>query len=354
MKKVTVKSELIKKALSKLGAAVNNKVIPALENVYCKVEGSTIALTTCDTEMLIRYNLMAESDGDGEFFLSFHLFNSIVKLCKEEVIEFEPLKASVKVKIGKDVYTLKFNAKLEDFPKLSEAPSQHEVEFDDRLIAMMVAATESASKSETDPRLARICLNINYTGTDIVGTDSYILYKYNSPAELKVTTSLLLSPRMVKAIDGLEQIVIKWNDSKFSFSTPEILIVINRPEFKYPNYLGIIPNHESNLKISRSALVETFKKLNISETKTSALHLLSDAIKAEVEDKATGVKINAEVDCIYSGQVTDISLNAADILRLCHQTTCEHLELAIHSPNKAVVVRGEDPNYLALIIPTFK
>ncbi|MGN6435977.1 MAG: hypothetical protein ACTHMM_05560 [Agriterribacter sp.] len=354
MKKVTVKSELIKKALSKLGAAVNNKVLPALENINCKVEGSVIALTTCDTEMMIRYNLMAEADGEGEFFLPFHMFNSIVKLCKEDVIEFEPLKTSVKVKIGKDVYTLKFNAKLEEFPKLSKAPSQHEIDFDSRLINMMVAATESASKSEMRPSLTRVCLNINYTGTDIVGTDSYILYKYNSPAELKVTTSLLLSPRMVKAIEGLEQTVIKWNDSKFSFSTPEVLIVINRPEFKYPNYLEIIPQYESNLKISKGALVETFKKLNISETKAAVLNLQPDAIKAELEDKSTGIRINAEVDCTYTGPVTSISLNASDVLRLLHQTTCEHLELAIWSSSKAVVVRGEDPNYLALIIPISK
>ena len=354
MKKVTVKSELIKKALSKLGAAVSSRsVLPALENIFCSVEGNTISMTTCDTEMMVKYNLTADADEPFEFFIPFHLFKNIVGLCKEEVIEFETLKTAVKVRIGKDVYTLKFNAKLEEFPKLSKAPSQHEIAFDNKYIDMMLAATESASKSEATPSLSRICLNINYTGIDIVGTDGFILYKYNSPAELKVTTTLLLSPRMVKAIEGLEEMVIKWNDQKFSFSTPDILIVVNRPEYHYPNYLAIIPQGVSNLTVTKSELVDTFKKLNICNTKTAVLQLSSSSIKAQVDDKETGSKINAEMNCVNTGEVTDIALNAADVLRLLHQTTCENLELSILAFNKAVVFRGEDPNYLALIIPIF-
>ncbi len=352
MKKVIVKTDLIKRALAKLGAAVNNKTLPALENIYCNVEGGTIQMTTCDTEMMIKYSIIAVSEENCEFYLRYHLFKSIIGLCKEESVEFEPLKASVKIKCGKDVYTLKFNSKLEEFPKLSKAPSEHEVAFDSRYVEMLLAATESVAKQESDS-ISRVCLNINYTGVDIVGTDGYILYKYNLPTELSVTTTLLLSQRMVKVLEGLEQVVIKWDENKFSFSNSEVLIVINRPEFKYPNYLGIIPDSEPNLKISRTLLTETFKKLNIYQHKTATLQLSNSSIKATLEDKGTGDKVNAEAECDYSGQVPEISLNASDVLRLLHQTTCEELRLSVMAYNRAVVVRGEDPNYLALIIPTF-
>ncbi len=354
MKKVTVKSELIKKALSKLGAAVSSRaVLPALENIFCSVEGNTISMTTCDTEMMVKYTLPVGADEPCDFYLRYNLFKNIVGLCKEEDIEFEPLKTSVKVKCGKDVFTLKFNAKLDEFPKLSKAPGQHAIALDNKHFDMMLAATESASKSEATPCLTRICLNINHSGIDIVGTDGFILYKYNLPEALDVTTTLLLSSRMVKAIEGLEQIIIRWDDKKFSFSTADVLIVVNRPEYKYPNYLSIIPESTPNLKLTRTVLTETFKKLNIYSTKTAALQLSSTAIKAQVDDRETGDKVNAEMECTYSGEVPEIALNAADLLRLLHQTTCEDLELSILASNKAVVIRGEDPNYLALIIPIF-
>lgn len=356
MKKITVKTDLIKKALPKLGAAVNGKILPILENIYCKAEDGNISLIGSDMEMTIRYNLIAEVEESAEFLLPYHLFSNIIRLCKNEIVTLTVLSRSVRITTGSDVFELKNSFKIGEFPLVKEMPSGSEIVLDDLYLPYLMAASDTVGKEEGRPALNRVLLSISKTGIEIASTDAFVLYSYNIPGEYEAETQLLLSPRMLKAIDGMRQILVRWDDKRFLFESPEISIVITRPDFKYPDHKSIIPPFQSNLGVSKSEMVMAFQKLNLSSEfyKDAKLSIGASLIKAIVDDENTGLKINADIVCDYTGTVDTICLNAANVLRVLQQTDCEDLKLAVHSPSKAVLVRGEDKNYLALILPTFK
>ena len=353
MKKITVKTDLLKKSVQKLGAAINQKTtVPVLLNLLCRAADDSITFTASDTEMTVIDKLEATVEEPADFLVSFHVLQSLLSVCKEDTIELQVYKTLVKITSGKDVFDCKYKGKLEEFPAIKMPTGKTELLFEKEFISNLVEAVTAISKDELRQGIARVCVDVHDDGFIIVGTDGIILYKVNVPAEIKKETQLLLSPRMVQALSKIdEDLDIKFNEKFFSFESNGTTVIITRPEFKYPNYAAIIPDAESNLIVDTMQLKEAFKKLNLSSEsyKTADLILSKDSISATAKDDSFGTTIRVEFPCEFTGDSWELTLSTSCMLRLLGSIKSEKISLAVSGPTKAIVVRNPgDNNYLGL------
>lgn len=93
MKKITVKTDLLKKSVQKLGAAINQKTtVPVLLNLLCRAADDSITFTASDTEMTVIDKLEATVEEPADFLVSFHVLQSLLSVCKEDTIELQVYK----------------------------------------------------------------------------------------------------------------------------------------------------------------------------------------------------------------------------------------------------------------------
>ena len=363
MKKFIISTEALSKALHKLSYAVNPKtIVPALSNIYCKVTSQSIEFITSDTEITIHYRCVCETSGEGfEFLLPFQLISKIVALNKRMPLTFSMEKKGIKITGDTDAYELKSLEKIENFPALQELPKKTKMQLNAEFIPWLATAVETVSKDETNkPNLTKVLLELRQKEITIASTDgAYMVFSYSMPLQSPEDDEILISPKAIKAIEGMKETTLYWHKKIFAFESEEITVIVTRPDMKFANFRGIFPqDFNSNLTFNREDLINALEKCNISSDpfKTTVLNLKQTAGKVSFEaiDTNYGININVALDGDYQGNVEQIKLNSDKMLKLLNQVNYDQIELAIHQPNKAVLLRSaDDKSYLGLLMPIF-
>ena len=356
MNEISIQTETIKKAISKLGVAVSTKsVLPILENILFKVSNDKTEMIASDLEMTVIYEVEIPSMETFSFLVPFRQLSNIVKLSSADQIKFHVLKNSTKIVSGSDVYELANNAEVNDFPAVQEWGPAPGITLEGIFIPYLSTALTSVA---TDPQkvLSKVLLSIKKDSLTIVGTDGYILYKWsNSGMNNESEQDLLLTSRAIKAMDGESEVNLEWDANKYFIASGKTKTIITKSEGKYPQYEVIIPNNEYNLKVNRKSLLLAFQKCSIATEgfKDVSLDLGKSSIKLNVKNDSKGIKVNADTDCEYSGLTPNLTLNIDNAIRMLHHADSDIVEFAIEGHNKAITMKSSDQNYLGLIIPTF-
>lgn len=358
MKKFIIGTDILKTILDKVGQAVNaNTIIPSLKDILVEIKDGSATFTTSDAEMTIVYRHDIEADFDAKFLLPFDFINKVVLLNKKMPLAFTIEKKGLKIQGENDNYELSSLTKLSDFPKLPEMPSDHaEAELPDFLPFLKTALLTVSKDWQNKPNLCKVLLEIREGKITVASTDgSWHVFSYAFEAPSKNSEDLLLSPKVVKALDGLQNISVSWSEKIICFSGTDITVMITRPEEKFANFRSIFPeDFVSNLSINRSELETALEKCSLSsdQFKTTKFNLQKN-IGLSAVDSVYGININVSLPNVqYTGNVDNVCVSADKLLKLLHQISFDTIELAIHDSRRAILIRcTEDAGYLSLIMP---
>jgi DNA polymerase-3 subunit beta len=358
--KFSVNNKQLKKALKKIKEVVpKNSTLPVLENVRVSANGSTLTLIATDLEVTLSLDLELDVpvDKSGENLIPFAWLSSISNIHDELPLNFSFTKRSVVITGENDEYEQKELEPVANFPALPEIPKQNMVAMNNDFISWLNAAIITCDvKEELQTWKSKVNMEIMGNGIIITSTQGNMLFTHSFPAETVAETEVMVSHKIIKALDGFKETSIYWNENHIAFESENMLVIATRPEGKYVNYRAVIPKYKPNLSINRSALAMALEKASLVNDAQCEIQLSGNAggIKINADNQDFNRKMTVELTLIkkYEGKVEKISINPQSLQKLLSQITYDQLELAIHEPTKAVLLTSEtDKAYLGLLMP---
>jgi len=367
MKKFIISSAVLKKMLHKLSNAILAKpVLPVLANVWCKVTEGSIELIVSDLEVTIFYRQPCETTGEGfEFFMPFDLIQKIVALNMNCPLSFSLEKKGIKITSEKGVYELKSSFKIEDFPKLQLVPKKISMPIPAEFVYFLTTALATVGTDEQRPECMKVLLELTDKETTIASTDgSFCVFSYTMAVPAPAKEDIVISPKVIKALSGIEDMNLYWNAKVYAFESKEVTIIVTRPDLKFKNFRAIFPpDYPSNLTVSHKEIVRALENCSISNDPMNEARIYFKKQKGQIvfiaKDPGSGININYEVEGDYTGEVNSISFSFSLMLKLMKQIDFENVEIASHldekGNEKAIVFRSPDnPCYLGLLMPLQK
>lgn len=361
MKKFIIASDELKPALKKLGQAVNAKsTLPITSNIYCKVGDNQVELITTDLEITISVICKAETNKQEPFdlLLPYDYLANIIGLSPHAPFEIEhPSVRKARIICDNEEYAINSLDKLEEFPKLPKSIKE-KFTMENDIVDLLSKALFTVSKDELRPSMTRVLMDLGKESV-LVSTDASTLFKQRINCEMDVAESIQFSPKMIKAMYGMTDATLAWNDKMVCIKGANTTIWCTRFNDQYPNYKAVIPaleGYEPNLEIEKDALADALHKCCISSigTKQTTVDLLSEKgiIRFTSDDIDLGRKNQIKKVAEYTGKIAAVTINASKLLTMLNQVDVEKVSLHIHSQTKAILISSEEnPDYLGLIMP---
>lgn len=357
MKKLTINSDVLKPALTKLGRVVSaNPSLPVLSNLFCKVTEGNVEMIGTNTDITIYCRILCEASESFEFLLPFDILRKVVSLNKHCPIFIESGRL-VKITADNDTYEIKPSGKIADFPKLQELPKKNTLDLPHEVLECMVIAMATTARPDVNSKLSHVCLSLSEDKMTVASTDGhYMVYSKEFQSNQKEKEDLLISLDVIRALDNAELVKLFWHSKAIGFETPDLTVVATRSEESYVNFRKAFPdNWDGNLILNRSQLLIALEKCLLS---SDPYHVT----KINLQNKAHGqVKLTAIDDVIninvilpgkYTGVVEETSVNAEKLQRLLNQVVQDEITLAIHDPKKAILITSENEiGYKGMIMP---
>ncbi|SHK93618.1 DNA polymerase III, beta subunit [Chitinophaga jiangningensis] len=363
MNKFIINSKTLKNALNKLGQAVPKKpVLPVLSNVLCKVGEAEVEFCSTDLMTTIQHRVECEVVGKPfHVLLPFDFLKRVAFLSKEAPITIEVEEELIRI-IGamQDEFILKATDKVEDYPKLPAIPRKNFMTVEDGLVYWMNKALATVSADELRPALCCVCLDVLANGLSVVSTDAHSLFSRSFSVEAKGEAKLLVTSKMVKALEGFDNAEVYWNSNHVAFHTTSTSVIATAVDGKYPDYRSIIPtDFHPNLTLDREEMISALERCCLSLAADRSAEILLKEEKGIIrfvsEDLDMQRRIVVDIPGIYKGDISSINVSADRLLTLMHQVTYDKVQFAIHDPKRAILVTAEDdPDYLGLLMPLLK
>jgi DNA polymerase-3 subunit beta len=302
--KMTIDASQWKRALAMLAPVVSTKTsLPILGSVIFKhdAERDVFTMTASDSETWITLDC---TDKDGQPWV--HVIEDDAKDKFSEVaIPFAALKEAVGLLPSGQVLQVTFDGDKQQmgvnygigelemswehsdtFPQPPAVAAKDEdgalCRFRlpaEQLLPMMSAAVESAAEDELRPVMNAVCLNVFHDKLVVVGTDGremfkdvietgvgggwleYATFGAGSSAALLITKRA----RKVLATAVTEGELTVTADTRLcEFRADGCRVVLRQIDGRYPNYESVIPKGEYSVTVSRDALRDALRRMQIS------------------------------------------------------------------------------------------
>lgn len=355
MKKLIITTDTLKPALAKLSQAVNSKpTLPVLANILFKVTAGKAQLITTDLELTIFYDVVCESKEDFDFMLPFDFLSKITTLNKHCPLTIDAAVKSVKITGPNDVYDVKLSDKIDIFPKLPELPKKSTIDLDKDILNSLHIAASTTSKNELRPALQHVLLDLKPGSLTIASTDGgYVVYSKQFKNQQQETEEILLSQKVIKALEGYSDVRLFYHDKAFAFQTDNITIFSTKSTHKYVDFRTVFPQDwPANLKLNKYHLLEALDKCSLvnDQLKQANLNLENDA-SFELSAKDEMLNVNVKLEGSYSGKVKQTAVNSEKLLKLLNQIEEDEISFAVHDSQRAIIITTADEGYRGLIMP---
>ena len=306
---MTIDAGQWKRALAMLAPVVSNKTsFPILGSVIFKSDAArgVFTLTASDGETWITLDCV---DKDGQPWV--HVIEDDAKDRFAEVaIPFAALKEAVGLLPGGQVLQVTFDGDkqvmsvnygigeldmswehADTFPQPPAVAAKGEdgalCRFKmaaEQLLPMMAGAVESAADDELRPVMNAVCLDVFHDKLVVVGTDGRQLYKDTvetgvggdwleyaafAPGQC---AGLLVTKRARKVLAGAVtegELTVAADQRLCEFRADRCRVVLRQIDGRYPNYESVIPKGEYSVTVSREALRNALRRMQISADENS-------------------------------------------------------------------------------------
>lgn len=334
--------------------------IPALTGVLLEAsESGNLTLKTTDLEMSAQIGFDVQVTEPGRALAPARLLVDIVKNLSVGQVEFESDERS-QAQIRSNAYegTLRL-LPAEDFPALQE-PQGTAVHVEAAAFAEAAGQVgRAASRDEARPILTGVLLEISREGVTLAATDSYRLAvreltaTADGEAKAVVPERALAEAARAAGADDVSEVSLHVDESQASFTIGSMRLTSRLIEGEFPNFRQLLPEgYENRMSMPRQKLIEAVQRVGLFAKDNTPVRMefnpLGVRLSAQSQD---GQSVEAIDDAAYEGEEITVAFNPGYLVEGLKAAAGETVRLEIRDGLKPGVVKGENDEFVYLVMP---
>lgn len=354
--KAIIDAQSLYKELKKISPAIkNNTVLPILTCVKLDFEKNILTVSATDLETSISVKCDCECQKPFSIVMEYADISGVCgKVSGPVTISSEKNGVSITGESDKFNFTQTTDASL--FPKVDADGFSQSMDVDGDFFFALSNANQCRHTDEARINMNAPCINIKKKQTDIVATDSMLMYKHTIKHDSKQEFNIMVSPQFAVATKGFQEGTISVSERFIRCESGNTVITSRLPDSKFVNYEVMLVNDLNfNFKCNRESLIKSFSKADVAASKSTHICKVSfvkKGILISAQDSDFGKEGQSECAAEHSVDIEAIALPALQVTKLLDTMVSQNVEISFREPTKAVYMRPEgSPETVALVMP---
>ena len=354
--KFTISSSELSAILNTSSSVIgSNSVLPIVEDFLFNIQGETLEITATNLENTIVTTMDVSSEEDIKIAIPAKILIETMKSLPEQPVTFDinPDNFAIELTTAFGKYKLAGD-NPEEFPETSTNQDTESFKLSGKTLENAITKTIFATSSD-ELRLAMmgVYMQIDFNTVTFVATDAHKLVKYQfGSIESDQTASMILPKKglilLKNSISGGDDVQISFNQKNVFFEFDKTTIICRLIDAKYPDYNSVIPlENPQILKINRTDLINSLKRINIYANKTTnqAVFNLSDkSLTISTQDLDFSNEATEQIACDYIGEPMSIGFNVKFLAEMLSVIGNKEIEIQMSTPNRPGILVPTDQN----------
>ncbi|WP_337042105.1 DNA polymerase III subunit beta [Emticicia sp. 17c] len=367
MKFVVSSSALLKHLSTINGVIASNPIVPILENFLFQLDKGSLTVTASDMQTVMITEFDVESRDTGAFAVPARLLLDTLRSLPEQPIQINVDEET----FGTELVTANGRYKLAgenptDFPRVPPVNRNFSIEMDSDTLGSAIANTIFAtSTDDLRPAMTGVFVQASDKAITFVATDGHRLIRYRREDVKSPSSTSMILPR--KALNLLKSslpgevlpVKAEFSNSNAFFSFGHIKMICRLIDERFPDYENVIPqNNPNKLKIERTELLSSLKRISIYSNKTThqiRLKISANELVISAEDLDYSNEATEKLVCEYDGEEMEIGFNAKFLIEMLNNLSVKTVSLEMSQPNRAGLIipveKTENEDTLMLVMP---
>ena len=345
--------------------------IQLLGGILLEAEEEVVRLSATDMEISIQTSAAAEVEEGGRVVIPARIFNDVVRSLREGEISLvhDRSEGVVRLSARENEYRIRAYA-AEDFPQLPRFDEAGAFKMSgEALVETVEKVARSYSRDETRPVLTGILISFEQSHVRMVTTDSYRLSikETELATTFEGTREAVIPARAMQEVSRIytssdeKQIEVSLSENQALFRIGDVLFGTRLIEGNFPEYKRLLPNaFEREISVSREALVETLRRVNLfAQRQTPPVPVSLAFSEGDVEVTVRNGEVGEAREKLPATSEDDfhISFNPGYLLDGVSAVDSERVLFRLNEPLKPGLIvpeigeGGEEPDFLYLIMP---
>ncbi len=223
----------------------------------------------------------------------------------------------------------------------------------------------ATADDELRPVMNGVCVDIHKNEVFFVASDGYILVRSKNTTVKPDLESIVILPKkpatLLKNILPKEtgDIAVTFDDKNACFQLANFVLTCRLIEGRYPNYMSVIPQNNSNrLIIDRALFISVLRRISVFSDPASSLIRLDLSpnqivVSAQYSDFSTSA--DESITCNYSGDTMSIGFSATYLIEVLNNIGSQEVIIDLADPGRAGIIlpmeNENDEELLMLLMP---
>ena len=368
--KFVVSSNLLLSHLQTVGRVINSKnTMAILDNFLFRLEGNQLTITASDQETTMTTTIgLIEAEGSGVFAVSAKILLEPLKELPDQPLTFQINDENL------EIFLYYQNGKY-NFVGINgdEYPQRTPMSETATLLTMPASALLTGishtlfatADDELRPVMNGVCVDIHKNEVFFVASDGYILVRSKNTTVKPDLESIVILPKkpatLLKNILPKEtgDITVTFDDKNACFQLANFVLTCRLIEGRYPNYMSVIPQNNSNrLIIDRTLFISVLRRISVFSDPASSLIRLDLSpnqivVSAQYSDFSTSA--DESITCNYSGDTMSIGFSATYLIEVLNNIGSQEVIIDLADPGRAGIIlpmeNENDEELLMLLMP---
>ncbi|HEY3445254.1 MAG TPA: DNA polymerase III subunit beta [Myxococcales bacterium] len=361
-----IAAEELNKALHRAqGIAERKTTIPILANVLIQAKKNSVSLTAFDLDIGLVSEHPAEVVKEGAITLASKTLFDIVKSLPDAKVTIKRTGNNAVEILSGSAHIKLLGMPAEEYPALPKEEKSNLVKAEGKVLLEMIEKTSFAiSTDETRYILNGLYFEPGEKGkVRVVATDGHRLSLVERPMEgdFKLKKGVILPRKGLLELRRLleeapdAECFLGFGDTSAVFKKSGLSMFMRLIDGQFPDYKEVIPKEsEKALKLSRSALLETFKRISLlSEEKSHAVRveLSENRLRISSQNPDLG-EAHEDVTVDYNGKKVEVGFNARYLVDVLGVIGTDDVMFEMVDEQSPGVLRpAGDKSYTAVIMP---
>ncbi|MCQ2344031.1 MAG: DNA polymerase III subunit beta [Paludibacteraceae bacterium] len=349
---------------------VPNNVMPILENVLFKIEGSKLTIMGTNLENTIITDTEINDTGVNlSIALPAKLITETLRSFPEQNIEIEINEENMEVVIKSSTGKYNFvGIKGDGYPEnINLNEDMRHLSLPTNLLYTGVSNTViSTSVDARRPTMTGVFVDLQEDKIIFAATDAHKLTK-NSYSSIKTDDpcSFIMPKKTALLIKGMmssndtKEVDVSFNEKNIIIKTDDFIMISKQIEGKYPNYNAVIPkDNPYELIIDRELLNSAIRRLMVYANPATCLIKMTvndNSMELKAQDIDTSRSGMETMTCQYNGEEMMIGFRATQVADVLANIDSQNVRIKLGDSSRAAIFmpneikEGED--LLHLVMP---
>lgn len=370
MKFIVSSLRLLKVVQSLSGVINSNNTLPILDDFLFEINGNELKITASDLETTMVVTIQPDLvEGQGEVTIPARLLIDILKNFPDIPVSFniDETTLAIEIMTGEGRYKM-VGHKSDEFPRIPSIKDASSWEIPADVLACGFEKTSfAAGNDEIRLVMTGVFMEMTANGLNFVATDAHKLVRYRRmDIKSENSDSFIVPKKPINQLKNIlsgkadEMVLVEFNKTNASFSTPGFKLVCRLIEGRYPNYEAVIPKTNPNkLTIDRQLLLSAIRRVAIFSSKAThqiRFKIAGQELVLTAEDLDYYNEAKERLSCNYEGTDMEIGFNSRFFQEMLSNINQVEVLLEMSAPNRAGIIypvdnQNADEDILMLLMP---